>query len=174
MAQQRKVKLRAAAVGYGPTNYDPNDATAAHSLVCPEESRAKQSFKEECDINTILKRFKITGQLPENVRMPTYDDFTEVTDFQTAMDAIVAARESFAQMPANVRARFHNDPAEFVDFCSNPDNRPEAARLGLVPPEPKIETEKRDLANARAARIDEMREAFAPPPKDPPKGDTNK
>lgn len=108
--------------------------TDEFGLKCEDESLAKQSFSEECDINTIVKRFGLTGQLPQGVRMPTYEDFTEVYDFQSAMNAIVQARESFDAMPANVRARFHNDAAEFVEFCNNEENREEAIRLGLVPP----------------------------------------
>lgn len=115
-----------------PYNYDRNKASDESALKCKDPSLAKQSFKEECDINTIVERFAITGELPTNVRMPTYDDFTGVTDFHTAMNAIAKANEAFDAMPANVRARFHNDPAEFVDFCSSKDNLEEAKRLGLV------------------------------------------
>lgn len=95
-------------------------------------SLAKQSFAEECDINTIVRRFGLTGQLPSDIRMPLNGDFQDVPDFRTAMDMLVAARESFDAMPADVRARFHNDAAEFVDFCSDDKNRDEAIKLGLV------------------------------------------
>lgn len=95
--------------------------------------RTKQSFKEEADINTIVRRFGLTGELPKDVRMPVHGDFTNLPDFRAAQDALVSARESFQEMPANVRARFHNDAAEFIDFCSDKNNRDEAIKLGLVP-----------------------------------------
>jgi len=95
-------------------------------------SLAKQSFAEDCDINVIVRRFNVTGQLPTGVRMPTYQDFADVPTYHEAMNAIVEAQEAFMMMPWEVRARFHNDPAEFVDFCSNAENRAEAAKLGLV------------------------------------------
>lgn len=98
-------------------------------------SMAKQSFAEEVDINTIVRRFGISGQLPVGVRMPSYEDFTEVHDFKSAMDAIALAREAFDAMPAHVRERFDNDPAKFVDFTSDDGNLAEARKLGLVPPE---------------------------------------
>lgn len=100
-----------------------------------EASKTKQSFKEECDINTIVKRFGVTGVLPSSVRMPTYGDFTDVGDFREAMEAIRTANESFAEMPSEVRERFQNDPAKFVDFCSDEKNLPEARKLGLAPAE---------------------------------------
>lgn len=96
-------------------------------------SMTKQSFAEECDINTIVKRFGLTGQLPQNVRMPTFGDFAYVPDFHSAMNAIREANESFMEMPADVRARFGNDAGAFVAFCSDDRNRDEAVRLGLVP-----------------------------------------
>lgn len=102
----------------------------------PAEGMTKQSFQEECDINTLVKRFGITGQLPENVRMPQYGDFSDAVDYQSALNAVLAADESFMQLPADVRARFSNDPGKFVDFCSDPKNREEAIKLGLAEPPP--------------------------------------
>lgn len=102
----------------------------------PAEGMTKQSFKEECDINTLVQRFGLTGQLPENVRAPVYGDFTEVVDYQSALNAVIAADASFMELPASVRSRFANNPALFVDFCSDPANREEAIKLGLVVPPP--------------------------------------
>lgn len=115
-------------------NYDRDEASNDSGLFCPEPTRAQQSFAEECDINTIVRRFHIGGELPVGVRMPTYGDFEGVFDFHSAMNAVAAARESFDRMPAEVRSRFENDPAKFVAFCSDEGNRDEAIKLGLVPP----------------------------------------
>ncbi|WNK14298.1 MAG: internal scaffolding protein [Microvirus sp.] len=112
--------------------YDRDADSVASGLLCVEATRAKQSFKEECDINTIVRRFGITGELPVGVRMPSYGDFTGLSDMHTALNAIAQAREAFDAMPADVRRRFDNDPAKFVDFCDDEQNRPEAVRLGLV------------------------------------------
>lgn len=98
-----------------------------------DEDLAKQEFKDECDINEVLRKFNVTGQLPSNVRLPSYGDFTGIGDFQQALAAIEMARESFAAMPATVRRRFDNDPGSFVDFFSDPANLAEARSLGLVP-----------------------------------------
>lgn len=119
-----------------PYNYDTNAASDESALHCTDPTLTKQSFAEECDINTIVERFNITGELPTNIRMPEYRDFAEVTDYHTALNAIAQARESFDAMPANVRARFHNDPEQFVDFCNDPGNRDEAKKMGLLVPEP--------------------------------------
>ena len=102
-----------------PWNYDTMEASNDAGLDCQDPTLAQQNFRDECDINTIVKRFGITGQLPENVRMPTYGDFLQVNDFHSAMNAVAAAGEAFDAMPADVRARFNNDPGAFVDFCSD-------------------------------------------------------
>lgn len=127
-------------------NMDNNAVSRETALVFdPAEGLTKQSFKEDADINVIVKRFGITGALPENVRTPQYGDFTAAVDYQSALNAVIAAQESFMSMPADVRARFGNDPGAFVDFCNNPANRDEAVKLGLVdtppvkvPPEPVL------------------------------------
>lgn len=119
-------------IAYG---YDRNAASRASGVECLDESLAIQSAKEECDINTIVRRFGVTGQLPQGIRAPTYGDFTEIVDFRGAQDALIAARESFMAMPAEIRKRFHNDAAEFVDFCSDQNNLPEMRKLGLAEPE---------------------------------------
>lgn len=125
-------------------NYDMDEATNETALGDFDKSKTRQEFKDEADINNIVRRFGLTGELPKNVRMPTYGDFTGLADFHQAMNAVVAAEESFDRMPADVRARFHNNPAEFVDFCSDEKNADEAKKLGLVhpkdlpPPDPQL------------------------------------
>lgn len=119
-------------------NYDKRANSAATALVIPDdpekEDLTKQEFKEETDINVLLRRFAITGKLPENVRMPVYGDFEQIDDFHTAANAIATAREAFDQMPAEIRDRFGHDPQKFVDFCLDERNLGEARALGLVPP----------------------------------------
>lgn len=115
-------------------NYDTDAASRESGLRCSDVTLAKQSFQEECDINVIVRRFGLTGQLPTGVRAPTYGDFSDVVDFHTAMNAVAQAGEAFDRMPAEIRARFHNSPQEFVEFCSQESNREEASKLGLVVP----------------------------------------
>ena len=117
-----------------PYNYDMRQVSEETALVCDDPSLAVQSERDECDINTIVMRFGLTGTLPTGVRAPTYGDFTGVSDYREALEAIQAADDSFYAMPAEVRARFQNDPARFVDFCSDPRNIDEARSLGLAPP----------------------------------------
>lgn len=139
VARAKKVFVRSA------YNYDMEEASlASGTLTGDEPSKAVQSEKDNCDINVIVKRFGITGQLPQNVRMPQYGDFSSVIDYHTAMGALVAAKESFMQLPSAVRYQFHNNPQEFLEFCSEEKdgqlvNIDAMRKMGLaVPKEPVI------------------------------------
>ncbi|MEO5351493.1 MAG: hypothetical protein H7836_17890 [Magnetococcus sp. YQC-3] len=70
-------------------NYDVDAASNESALSDFEPTLALQSELEATDINVILKRFGITGQLPTAVRAPQYGDFTGVSDYQSALAAMV-------------------------------------------------------------------------------------
>lgn len=115
-----------------PYNYDVMEASNETALECLDESLAQQHARDECDINTIVRRFGLTGELPNGTRMPQYGDFTGATDYHTALNAVIAADAAFMTLPADVRSRFNNDAGAFVDFCSDPNNQAEAEKLGLA------------------------------------------
>lgn len=113
-----------------PGQYDADLVSTESGLACLDESKAKQAFAEECDINTIVRRFGLMGQLPENVPVILEGDFSEtVTDFHSAMNLVVEAQRTFMLMPADVRSRFGNDPGSFVSFCSALDDKGQLANL---------------------------------------------
>lgn len=113
-------------------NYDVDAVSVETGLACQDPSMAQQQFKEECDINTILERFNVTGQLPVAALPPQFGDFTGIYDYQTALQAVKDAQDSFDALPARVRERFANDPAAFVDFCLDEANAEEMKQLGLL------------------------------------------
>lgn len=102
----------------------------------PLGDRAKQSFKAECDINTIMARYMSTGVLPETI-LKLNGQYLDCTgfEFQSAMDLVADASSMFQELPSSIRSRFDNDPAAFLDFCSQEKNRPELADMGLLRPE---------------------------------------
>lgn len=117
-------------------NYDMNEASKESGLECKDPSMAQQQFVEECDINTIVERFGLTGEMPADLKMPVYGDFTQVTDFHSAMNAVREAEGAFMALPAKVRSRFGNDPQQLLEFLADGSNRQEAEFLGLVKPLP--------------------------------------
>lgn len=117
-----------------PSNYDVDAESFDSGLACEDESRTIQSQAEDADINVIVRRFGITGVVPQNLAPPTYADFEGIFDFQTAQNALIKARDAFMQLPGDVRKRFGNDPGEFVMFCSDESNLEEMRKLGLAVP----------------------------------------
>lgn len=97
-------------------------------------SRAKQSFKDECDINNILRKFERGAVLEHlNRHEGRYGDYTELpTDYQGCLDQVQAANEMFASLPSKLRARFSNDPGAFLAFVSDSRNAAEMVALGLA------------------------------------------
>lgn len=130
-----------------PYNYDRNAAGDETGIDClfdretgeSTPSMTQQQFAEEVDINTIVRRFGLTGKLPEGIRVPTFGDFEDIPSYHEAMNAIRRSDEAFNAMPAEVRYRFNNDPGRFVEFVSDENNRGEAIRLGLVVPPARVE-----------------------------------
>lgn len=115
-----------------PYNYDRNVASNESGVACEEPSLAQQQFKDECDINNILRQFNITGLLPESPLSPRYGDFTGIKDYQSALNAVMAAEEGFMTLPAETRAMFGNDPEQLINFLDNPANKDQAIKLGLI------------------------------------------
>lgn len=115
-----------------PYNYDMDDVSRETGLRCDDPSLAIQSAAEEADINTIVRRFGLTGELPGDVEMPQSGDYAGVGDFQSAMNVVRLAQEQFLRVPAHIRARFSHDPQMFSEFFNDPANQDEAIRLGLA------------------------------------------
>lgn len=137
-----------------PYNYDTREVSRALATDCrvvfPGEKveRTVQSAKDESDINVMVRRFGITGVIAGVQVPPAIEEFAEIFDYQTALNTVRRADESFAAMSAETRARFDNNPARFVQFCTELDkngktkNIVEMREMGLALPEKAPEIEK--------------------------------
>jgi len=114
------------------TAYSPKRRT---QIRFPTEGRTKQSFKAECDINTIMARYMKTGLL-DHVRqgVAQYLDVTGA-DFQDAQNLVAGAQSMFHALPSHIRTKFDNNPRDFLAFMENPANAEEARKMGLLPVE---------------------------------------
>lgn len=119
-------------------NYDAMAVSDETALKDFDAGFTQQSFREECDINEIVRRFGLIGELPDGISMPQSGDFTGVTDFHTAMEVVVKAQEAFMRLPADVRYRFANDPQRVLEFLADAGNRDEAVKLGIVSKPPEV------------------------------------
>ena len=101
------------------------------------ESRTHQSFKEETDINNIMRKYRDTGLVEHvNSHRGDYGDFTNTpADYHEALNQVIAADAMFLTLPADLRARFNNDPGAFLAFTEDPANEDAMRDLGLLPSE---------------------------------------
>ena len=117
-----------------PYNYNTDAASNESGLRCEDASLTQQHQKDQADINYIIEQFNVTGILPTGPVSPQYGDFSGISDYQSALNAVIDAQDEFMSLPANLRARFENDPSNLINFLSNEENRQEAIELGLIEP----------------------------------------
>lgn len=135
-----------------PYNYDTDVVSFQTGLDCSDSpSLAQQHFRDETDINVMVQRFQRTGVPESPPSFPGVQDFTDVHDFRSAMQAVIDADRAFASLPSSVRERFMNDPARLLDFISDDSNIEEAVRLGIAVPR---ETASPDVSSGNDSSID--------------------
>lgn len=120
---------------------------AEHLVLTVGPSLTRQEFLEECDINTLMKRYEGhatgPGGLP-NARqeMPFYADFSEMpSNLLDYLTMVKDAENAFMTLPASVRREFDNDAIAFVDFASDPNNVDQMRAWGLAKPLPPAPVE---------------------------------
>lgn len=97
----------------------------------------KQSHKDECDIHRILRQYQRTGIITHvQSARPQYTDLPDSSDYQTAMNILLEANETFAALPSAVRDYFKNDPAQFLAAFQDGNQADKLREFGLLKPKP--------------------------------------
>ncbi|QCQ84736.1 internal scaffolding protein [Blackfly microvirus SF02] len=125
-----------------------NGVDASFKTVGP--SMTRQEFAEECDVNTLMKRYENYGTSMHMLRPDvlavhaaggSFVDFTEMPDnLIDYLAQIKEAEDAFMSLPAVVRREFDNNAMHFVEFASDPSNLDQMRAWGLAaaapPPKP--------------------------------------
>lgn len=98
----------------GLRGYDAKEVSRVTATHTGSESLVQQHLKDEVDINTIMRRFGVTDQLPLGPRTGIYGDFTGISDYESAVERVRGAQERFMELPAEIREKFRNDPGELI------------------------------------------------------------
>lgn len=117
--------------------------------------KTKQAFRDDADVNVLISRWRVTGQLPTAPGTPAYGDFSSGLDFHQAHNRVIQTMDAFAAQPAAVRRACRGDPAEFVAMCTDPARRGELEALGLVEPKKEKVDDQRDGARGRVEAADD-------------------
>lgn len=106
------------------------------------ESKTKQQFKTQCDVNHIIQQYDRGGVITHgNAASPQYGVAPKI-DYHSAMNIVVEANAAFEALPANVRKRFDNDPAKFMDVIHDEKYHDDMVELGLlIPKEEEVKTD---------------------------------
>jgi len=117
----------------GLHGYDPKEVSRANGVSTGSESAVQQQFVNEVDINTIVRRFGLTRELPSGREGGVYGDFSGVNDFESAMEAIERAQSGFMLLDPQVREKFANDVGLYLEFIDSKSDE-ELAELGKPAP----------------------------------------
>lgn len=152
----------------GPYQYDAEAVSRETGLMCLDPSLTVQADAEETDINVLLKRFGVTGEMPQRVEIPLQEDFLRTLTYHEALNEIRAAEEAFMEYPADIRARFNHDAGLMVAWASDPKNREEAEGMGLVIPESADKGLSAGTVTTRGGTVPAAKPAAEVKPETPP------
>ena len=123
------------------------------------ESLTHQSFKDECNIHNIIHQYNKTGLTTHLAKGQPQDvDHTLLPTYQEAMDKVTEVTQHFDQLPKEVKDKFKTTEA-LADFLSDPDNLPEAQKLGLIAQEdPQMSNHTKKSKGEPDSTLNESRE----------------
>lgn len=116
------------------TAYNARDEEKVGLIFAEDEGLTQQHFKDECDVNLILKRYVQTGVMEHTANTePWFGDVSEVpTNLAESYENLARADAAFMALPAEIRKSLDNDPAKLESWLSEPENRSKAEQFGLV------------------------------------------
>ncbi len=87
------------------------------------DGRTKQSFRDETDINKILRRAQKTGTVSHLTKYEArYGDFSDFDFFEVQLK-LAGGRQIFDDLPSEIRNEFNQSPAQFFDYVNDPANK---------------------------------------------------
>ena len=136
------------------------------------DGRTKQAFKDETDINQILRKAQREGGISHLIRHGAqYGDFSDVPDLLTAHERITQGHKIFDDLPSELRREFDNDMFKFFEYVNDPANAGDLAEKlpGLAEPGRQIPAVRRSAASEANPVVSSAPEDPAPqaPPEAP-------
>lgn len=98
-------------------------------------SRTRQDQADATDINKIVAKYERTGQIAMlNPNKPVYGDFTNASDYLSAVNSVREAERRFLALPAALRAECENDPGQLIDYVEDDKNIDALVAYGVIDP----------------------------------------
>jgi len=131
---------------------------------------AKQEFKDDADINSIMRKFQKTGTINHSAKyQPQYGETTPIT-YHESMNIVTGAQTMFNELPSSIRKKFENSAANFLEFVQDESNYEEAQELGLdlAPEAHSAAVERMEREKAESVVESALQGQDAPGPADSP------
>lgn len=100
------------------------------------QSKVHDEFKTECDINEIIRRFRVTGVLTDpskpSVRRPMFGDFSEVPDADARERVYIAAQQAWDSLTDAQRDKFPGGPAEILEALHDDNRKADLVAAGIL------------------------------------------
>lgn len=97
------------------------------------KGQTQQHFKDECDINNIMRRFAAGAEITHLARVtPRYGE-APAQSFAEAMFLVKDTEREFNALPSEIRKEFMNDASLYLDAISDPDKADRLRELGILP-----------------------------------------
>jgi len=122
-----------------PFNHDTNAESDKYALTCLDKTLTQQHFKEECDINYILERYRAAQQIPPLALPEHFLDLSERMTFVDIQTRLAEANANFYRLPPEIREEHLNSPARWADQviqATDAGDRAKLRKLGIDAPEP--------------------------------------
>lgn len=116
------------------TQYSPRPLKKRTLSLQGSANKTKQSFKDECDINNIVKKYQKTGFAPVSGVTPEYGE-QDPPDFTKVQMAMATVKTMFERLPEGERGRFAS-VSELIDAISTDFVDVEFDQVEVENPEP--------------------------------------
>lgn len=125
------------------TRYCPPPAVSEENT---SPTMTQQHYKDECDLNQILARHRVEGELnamqlrqllaqsamgADTARIPRFEDVSDLPDLSYIKKSFIAASRAFANLPVQARIAFGNNPEAFYSAMTDSKQHEKVRELGL-------------------------------------------
>lgn len=125
------------------TRYTPPPAVSEENN---SPTMTQQHYKDECDLNQILARHRVEGELnamqlrqllaqsamgADSARIPRFEDVSDLPDLSYIKKSFIAASRAFAHLPIQARVAFGNNPEAFYQAMTDKKQHEKVRDLGL-------------------------------------------
>ena len=126
-----------------PYNYDADEVSRETGLQCDDVTLTKQEFKEDSDLNSMIRRFGI--EMVEEPKWSEFDASAIPDNFMDLQQQLAEGAEAFNALPAEVRSKHDNNPQKFLDWFKEESKR--------------LDKQEREQAKANKANLAEIKKA---------------